>query len=220
MNSVLERVNTVCKNVRNASSSPISFKKLIGLTRKEFKEAEIDLALKTKKDSSLEKSGFYVMAYYDPDDDFNNETPIEVVVHHHFQDSDRFQLNQITDFLIQIFDAVVHEIRHQRQSRKRNYETFSEHLQEPYSKYLADPDELGAYALSIAIEILRVMPKPKAKIYMTRMHILAKMRIGPTYVSSNLHAYVGHFKKNPLLKQLAKKVYKHLETVDRTQIFV
>ena len=220
MNSVLERVNTVCKNVRTAIVTPTSFKKLIGSARREFKEADIDLVLKTKKDSSLEKSGFYVMAYYDPDDDFNNETPIEVVIHHHFNDSDRFQLNQITDFLIQIFDAVVHEIRHQRQSRKRNHETFSEHIQEPYAAYLADPDELDAYAFSIAIEILRVMPKAKAKIYMTRMHILAKMRIGPMYVSTNLHAYVGNFKNNPLLKNLAKKIYKHIESIDRTHIFV
>jgi hypothetical protein len=220
MNSVLERVNTVCKNVRAAIVTPTSFKKLIGAVRREFKEADIDLVLKTKKDISLEKSGFYVMAYYDPDDDFNNETPIEVVVHHHFTDLDRFQLNQITDFLIQIFDAVVHEIRHQRQSRKRNHETFSEHIQEPYAAYLADPDELDAYAFSIAIEILRVMPKAKAKTYMTRMHILAKMRIGPLYVSTNLHAYVGHFKNNPLLKNLAKKIYKHIESIDRTHIFV
>lgn len=220
MNSVLEQVNTVCKNVRKSSLTPTSFKKLVGATRREFKEADIDLVLKTKKDSSLEKSGFYVMAYYDPDDDFNNETSIEVVVHHHFEDLDRFQPNQITDFLIQIFDAVVHEIRHQHQSRKRNYETFSEHIQEPYAAYLADPDELDAYAFSIAVEILRVMPKAKAKIYMTRMHILAKMRIGPMYVSTNLHAYVGHFKNNPILKTLAKKVYKHIEAIDKTEIFV
>jgi hypothetical protein len=52
------------------------------------------------------------------------------------------------------------------------------------------------------------------------MHILAKMRIGPLYVSTNLHAYVGHFKNNPLLKNLAKKIYKHIESIDRTYIFV
>jgi hypothetical protein len=219
MNSVIERVNRVCQNVRK-SYSLASFRKLLTATRKEFKNNDIDLVIKTKKDKSLDHDQFYVMAYYDPEDDFNNETAIEVVVYHNFVIDSKFQHNQITDFLIQIFDAVVHEMRHQVQSSQRYFETYSEHAYEPYSKYLADPDELDAYALSIAIELLRNMPAARAKRNMVKMTVLGKMKRGDMLVSPNLNSYIAYFKNNGLLKKLAKKVYKHLETLDSRNIFV
>jgi hypothetical protein len=219
MNSAIERVNKVCQNVRK--SYPVaSFRKLVATTKKEFKNNNIDLAIKTKKDKSLDHDHFYVMAYYDPEDDFNNETAIEVVVHHNFLGDNKFQHNQITEFLIQIFDAVVHEMRHQVQSSQRYFETYSEHPHEPFSKYLADPDELDAYALSIAIELLRAMPAARAKRNMVRMTVLSRLKRGDMLVSPNLNSYTAYFKNNGLLKKLAKKVYKHLETLDSRHIFL
>ena len=219
MNSILERVNSVCKNVRGAHEGPVNFKKVIGSVRREFRYAELDVSIKTKKDKTLTLHHFYVEAFYDAEEDFHNETPIEVYIYHNFDDSDLFEHRQITELLIQIFDAVTHEYRHQKQSSHRGYLVFSDHAIEPFSKYLADPDELDAYAYSITIELLRVMTKERAKKYMTRMTILSKLKSGQVFVSPNLNAYVCHFKGNPLLKQLAKKVYKHLETVDKKHIF-
>jgi hypothetical protein len=220
MNSTIERVNFACQCVRRANPDAISLKKLVAVTKKELRLRDIDIILKLKKEKSLETDHFYVMAYYDPEDDFTNETPIEVIVHHNFEGDSKFYRLQITDFLIQIFDAVVHELRHQMQSRQRYYETYSDHAQDPFSKYLADPDELDAYALSIAIELLRVMPASRAKKYMSRMSILSKMKRGDMLVSPNLQAYVSYFHNNNLLKKLAKKIYKHLEVIDRDLIFV
>lgn len=220
MNSILERVNKVCKYVRDTNTHSISFKKLVSLTRSAFKLYDFDLYIKTKKDKSLLSSEFYVHAYYDAEDDFNNETPIEIIVHHNFSDIDQFSKTQISEFLIQIFDASVHEYRHQEQSVKRKYETYSSHNQNPYSSYLKDPDELDAYALSIAIELLRFMDKPRAKRYMSRLTVLAKMRLGSQYISPNLKAYVDYFGLNSLTKKLAKKVYKHIDSLDKSQIFL
>jgi hypothetical protein len=219
MNSAIERVNRVCQAVRKSYSST-SFRKLVASTKKEFKNNDIDLAIKTKKDKSLDHDHFYVMAYYDPEDDFNNETAIEVIVHHNFLGDNKFQHNQITEFLIQIFDAVVHEMRHQVQSSQRYFETYSEHAHEPFSKYLADPDELDAYALSIAIELLRAMTAARAKRNMVRMTVLSRLKKGDMLVSPNLNSYTAYFKNNTLLKKLAKKVYKHLETLDSRHIFL
>ncbi len=220
MNSVIERVNQVCQCVRKANPNAISFRKLVASTKKEFRLKDIDIDLKTKKDNSLSGDHFYVMAYYDPEDDFINETAIEVIVYHNFEGDSKFYQLQITDFLIQIFDAVVHEIRHQMQSRCRSFETYSDHAYEPFSKYLADPDELDAYSLSIAIELLRAMSPSRAKRYMVKLSALSKMKQNGQLVSPNLQAYVTHFSNNSLLKRLAKKVYKHLETIDKTQIFM
>ena len=148
MNGILELVNTVCQTVREKNNNSTTFKKVISSTRKEFRSQDFDIKFKTKKNLELNPGQYYVLAFYDADDDFNNDTPIEVIIHHNFSDTDRFQNSQITDLLVQIFDAVVHEIRHQAQSRHRGYQTYSHHESEPYQKYLADPDELDAYALS------------------------------------------------------------------------
>lgn len=219
MNSILERVNSVCQNVRNMSKSPTTFKKLIALTKKEFKDKDIDLSLKTKKDKTLRERHFYVEAFYDAEDDFNGDTPIEVFVYHNFNDLNLFERPQITDILVQLFDAVTHELKHQLQSRKRNYRVFSEHASEPYSKYLADPDEIDAYALSIAIELLRHMSKERAELYMSKITVLGKMKTQNMLVSPILASYLGEFKNNPIIAKLSKKVYKNIKVIDTAQIF-
>lgn len=220
MNSILERVNLVCKNVRESNRKGVTFKKLITSIRSLFKQQSFDITIRTKKDKALESFEFYVNAYYDAEDDFNNDTPIEVIVHHNFDDVSVFNTSQLTDFLIQIYDATVHEYRHQRQSIARNYQTYSSHTQSPYEEYLTDPDEIDAYAFSIAVELLRYMHKDRAKRYLTRIHILAKMRVENSYVSPNLKAYIEHFGINAVTKNLAKKVYKHLDAIDKHNIFM
>jgi hypothetical protein len=219
MNSILERVKTICDAVQEENRQAITFKKLIGSTRRQFRRNDVDIILKTKKDRSLEYDCFYVHAFYDPGDDYENEISIEVLVYHNFNEAEQFKSTQIQEFLTQIYDAVVHELRHQHQSRKRKYQTYSDHAVEPYSKYLADPDELDAYALSIAIELLRHMPLSRAKKYMSRISVMSKMKTGSKLVSPNLNAYVVYFGQNSLIKKLSKKVYKHLETIDTNQIF-
>lgn len=218
MNLVLDRVYRVCSEVRRQHQEPISFKKLVGSTRKAFKDHSVDLAIKTVKDDTLEINEFYIEAYYYEDQDFNDDPPIEVIVYHHFTKVQKFQTNQITDFLIQIYDAVVHELRHQHQFQSRDYEHYSPDT-EGYAEYLADPDELDAYAFSIAIELLRNMSKQRAQRCMTRLTALARLRQGGVLVSASLHSYMNHFKHDPMLKRLAKKVYKHLETLDSNRIF-
>lgn len=219
MNSILERVNAVCQTVRKSNDNAISFKKLIGNLKKEFKENDLDLSIKTKKEKTLEQYHFYVEAFYDAEEDFNNETPIEVFVYHNFSDKDLFERKQITEFLIQIFDAVVHEYKHRKQSISRSYSSYTDHPMEPYSKYLADPDELDAYSFSIAVELLRYMDNERVRRYMTRLTALSKLKYGNTLVSPNLTAYIGQFRCNPIIKKLAKKVYKYTDSIDKRHIF-
>jgi hypothetical protein len=220
MNSILERVYLVCTKVRELNLTPISFKKLVSQTRRQFKLANFDLAIKTKKEKSLDCTEFYVNAYYDADDDSIDETAIEVVVFHNFEDRKQFSNTQITDFLKEIFDAVVHEYKHKQQSMERNYRTYSDHARSNYSEYLSDPDEVDAYSFSIAIELLRTLGRQRSQIYLTRISILSKVRQGTKLVSPNLHAYLQHFGFNKLVKRLSKKVYKHLEIIDTRFIFV
>lgn len=217
MNLVLERVYRVCNSVRQQHQEPISFKKLLGSIRKSFKDYGFYIAIKTIKTPDLEKNQYYTEAYYLEDKDFD-DPPIEVLVYHCFEQVQRFQTDQINDFLIQIYDAVVHELRHQHQYHSRDFEHYST-TKQGYTAYLADPDELDAYAFSIAIELLRCLPKPRAELYMSRLSTLARMKRNGVHISPNLASYVGHFRYNPLLKKLAKKVYKHLEVIDIAYVF-
>jgi hypothetical protein len=164
---------------------------------------------------------FYVNAYYDPEDDKNKETAIEVIVYHNFpKDRDWDQIH-VSELLIQVFDAVVHEFKHQRQSRKRHYKTYWDSTGNIY-KYLGDPDEIDAYALSIAIELCRVLGKGRALRYMSKFTSLSRLKVGGNYVSPNLLEYVTHFENvnSRVLRTLAKKVYVRLRKVDEDSIFM
>ena len=169
MNHILDRVNEVCKCVRDDNQELINFKQLINYTRKTFKKHEFDLVLKTKKEKDLTLDKFYVMAYYDSESDSDGETPIEVVVHHNLTGTEQFGRHQITNFLVEIYDAVVHEYRHQYQSQRRSHVEYVDHKTKPYTRYLANQDELDAYALSISIELLRTMDVYRAKRNLSRI---------------------------------------------------
>lgn len=221
MNSILERTNSVCTSIRHECGGLITFKKLLTKTRKEFKQNDFDLVIKTKRQRFLTNEEFYVNAYYDAHDDSQNETPIEVIIYHNFDELFLWDSKHVTDLLVQLFDAIVHEYRHQRQSRRRKYQTFSEHINEPYAKYLADPDELDAYAVSIAIELCRNLGKQRALNFMSKFVALSKFKIQNQLVSPSLNAYVSHFGNinDGLLKRLAKKVYIRIKKVDTDYIF-
>jgi hypothetical protein len=220
MNIILERVYAVCKQVREQSPEQITFKNLIARTRNAFKLHNFDIAIKTKKDKDLDDDKWYVMAYYDSENDFNMDTAIEVIVYHNLQGDELFGPHQVTAFLTEIFDATVHEFRHQYQSMRRDHNQYCEHVETPYEAYLADNDELDAYAFSIAIELLRTMDAERARKRLGRISILSKMRTGSQLSSPQLRAYISHFGLNTITKKLSKKIYHHLETVDIRYIFM
>lgn len=220
----METVCSVCTTVKTRSKHGISFQKLLTQVRREFKQQGFDLALRSQTKKYLDSEEFYVNAYYDAEDDQQRETPIEVIIYHNFDKEIIWDQKHATDILVQIFDAVVHEYKHQRQSRKRKFQTFwlRHDAGTQYQNYLKDPDELDAYALSIAIELCRSLGKFRALRYMPKFTLLAKLKIKEQYVSPNLNAYVAHFKESDpeLLKRLAKKVYVRLQKVDTDAIFV
>lgn len=222
MNSILERANSVCVAVRKECAYPVSFKTLMTKARRQFKKHDFDISLKTQRKKFLGPEEFYVNAYYDAEDDKNQETAIEVFLYHNFENTETWDYKHVTDILIQLFDAVVHEYRHRRQSVKRHYAVYSNYIQEPYVNYLADPDELDAYALSITIELCRTLGKYRALNYMHRFTALSRFKIQNVYVSPNLNAYVSHFGNidDGLIKRLAKKVYIRLKKIDTDHVFV
>lgn len=218
----METVCGVCTKVKNNSKHGISFQVLLTMLRKEFRERGFDIKLKSSRSKKLGTEEFYVNAYYDADEDQNNETPIEVIIHHNFNNEVVWDQKHATEFLIQIFDATIHEFKHQRQSVKRKHVVYSNHDKSPYDAYLADPDEIDAYAVSIAIELCRSLGKFRAIKYMSKFTILCRLKFNDKYVSPQLAAYAGQFHSldHPILKILAKKIYVRLQKVDTDFIFM
>ncbi len=222
MNSIMETICLVCNSVRAKANDDISFQKLIALLRREFKLKGFAIKIKTQRSKHMNPEEFYVNAYYDAIDDKEGDISIEIVIHHNFVDTTVWDKKHITELLIQVFDATVHEFKHQRQSIQRNYETYSNHNHEPYHVYLADPDEIDAYAISIAIELTRNLGKYRAMRYLAKFSGLCKLKFQGKFVSPSLSAYYGQFGSvnNLLMKRLAKKVYVRLRKIDTASIFV
>lgn len=218
----METVSSVCNRVRTKSKHGVSFQNLLVTLRREFRFVNFDLKIKSSRDKTLGPEEFYVNAYYDADYDQNNETPIEVVVHHNFDNTVVWDSLQTTEFLVQIFDATVHEFKHQRQSVKRQYQVFSDYIKKPYKDYLEEDDEIDAYAFSIAVELCRALGKYRALRYMQKVSALAKLKFNGKHVSPCLAAYFGQFGNltNPVIKRLTKKVYVRLQKIDTDAVFV
>lgn len=222
MNSIMETVCSVCNSVRSNVKDGISFQKLLVSLRKEFRNQGFGITVKSMRDRKMDSEEFYVNAYYDPEDDKEGDISIEVNIHHNFNVDAIWDKKHVTELLIQVFDATVHEFKHQRQSVKRKYVTYSNHDQEPYHAYLADPDELDAYAISIAIELTRSLGKYRAMRYLAKFSGLCKLKFNGKFVSPSLSAYYGQFGtvSNPLMRRLSKKVYIRLRKIDTANIFL
>ena len=200
----------------------ISLKSLLAKIRHSFKKYNFDISLKTKRMLSLLENEFYVNAYYDQEADRHFETAIEVHVLHNINPNLTFEFNQLSQFVVQIYDAVVHELRHQYQSRRRNYKPnpYTVNYNCSYS-YLSDPDEIDAYSLSISIELIRNLGKERAITYLHRASRLAKIRPKGLFPSPALFAYFDEFgdTSNPVIQVLVKKVYLNLQALDKSAIF-
>ena len=123
--------------------------------------------------------------------------------------------------LIQIYDAVIHEFQHQHQSRRRCYKDFWPHSQ-IVLQYLSDPDEIDAYAISIAVELCRSLGRERSLRHLSKFKLLSKLRLQHNLVSPNLFAFVRVFDQvdENVLRRLMKKVFKHLKKIDTDLIFM
>lgn len=220
MNSNLYVVRGICTSIMSKAHTGCKFRSLLATIRKHFKS--LDIAIKTKKIAGLELNEFYINAFYDLDADKNNECSIEVIIYHDIDTDMFFEHSQVGQFLVQLYDAVVHELHHQTQARKRKYHP------NPYiveldcdTSYLSDPDEVDAYALSIAIELIRNLGRTRSIQYLHRASRLANVRPKGLYASPNLFFYFKIFGtvEHPVIRKLIKKVFLNLETLDKSAVF-
>lgn len=221
MNAKMELVCAVCNNVRASTKQGLEFKKLLNKIRKEFKLGDIDIKLRSVRDKHLAEGVFYVNGYYDPEDDRSDDCPIELIVAHNFSKDAVWLPINTTELLIQIFDTTVHELRHQRQYRKRKFKIGP--VRGPgHKEYLADPDEIDAYSISIASELCRSLGKTRALRYLHKIDTLSRFKLNNQFVSPCLGMYLAEFPNtgDPVIKNLSKKIYVRLKKIDTDVVFL
>lgn len=220
MNSILYATREICVQVMSRVKHGSSLRSILSKTRKEFKNRNIDIKLTSKRESELDENGFFVNAYYDVDEDLNRNCAIEVFVHHNISDNE-FKFEQASQLMVQIYDAVVHEFKHQAQGRKRKFRQGMFLDDDSNKSYLGDPDEIDAYALSIAIELIRNLGRTRSIQYLHRASQLAQIRPKGLYASPNLLSYFAEFNDidHPVIRKLIKKVYLNLIAIDKAAIF-
>lgn len=222
MNSKMKVAYLICTSIqKNLRYNNANFHTLLSRIRKEFNRQNIDLYIRSSRKPTLSTEEFYVNAYYDSEDEYDNEIPIEIVIYHNFDKTILWDSVHSKNLLIQIYDAVVHEFCHQEQSRKRHHQHFWNHSSIEL-QYLSDPDEIDAYALSIAIELCRSLGKERALKQLSRYKRLSKFKIQSDFVSPNLFAFVKVFEDvdEQILKKITKKIYKKLQKIDTDCIFM
>jgi hypothetical protein len=151
-----------------------------------------------------------INANYDPDRDQLGKSSIELIIVTNPSDNQFILDKPLWDlFVNRLADSLAHELIHMHQSRIRDFITveykipYTSHIDENLV-YLSDPDEVDAYAYNIAAE-LREHPNP--------LEIFYNPAAVSVNDSINLWAYMQAFSKDiehPTIKQLLKKVYKHL----------
>jgi len=219
VNEELSLVRKICTGIMTRSEDGGKFKTILTRVKKGFNS--LDLKIRTKRMKDLDENEFYVNAYYDAEDDGAGFCPIEVFILHNIDQDANFAHAQAGQFVVQIYDAVVHELRHQYQGRRRNYMYIEHSSDDDMQAYLGDPDEIDAYALSIAIELIRNLGRTRSIQYLHRASRLANIRPKGLYASPNLFAYFETFKhlEHPVIRRLLKKVFLNLETVDKMAVF-
>lgn len=218
----MEPVCKICTTIKHSTKTGVSFKKLLATIRKEFIKGDIEILLRPVRDNTLTEEVFYANGYYDPEDDENNECHIELVITHNFPKNHIWYPDQATELLIQIFDTVIHELRHQRQYRARDFLPGRDKVENTHIEYLADPDEIDAYSITIATELCRSLGKQRALRYLKTPSKLARFKIRDYFVSPSLGMYQGTFTDpdSVVLKQLIKKVYIRLKKIDTDFVFM
>jgi hypothetical protein len=220
MNGVMELICAICNSVRASAGQGLTFQKLLNKVRREFKRHDINIKIVSRRDSSLNEDVFYTNGFYDPEDDRNYECSIELIITHNFPKDHIWYSAHSTQLLIQIYDTVTHELRHQGQYRKRDFR-IATNRGSTHKEYLKDPDEIDAYSISITFELVRSLGKTRALRYLRNIDAISKLKIQSNLVSPSFSMYRGEFanQNNRTIKRLVKKVYLRLQKVDTDCIF-
>ena len=176
-----------------------------------------ELTVKLIQTDQLESNQANISAFYDPELDENDLVCITVELIFSNKDTHIVWCPEVVDFFVQKLSATIkHEKLHQSQHRARNFEdapTGYDNRNMEY-EYMSRPDEIEAYAMNIADELVRKSDKETAKtlLRMASKTAVYKDEQGNLF-SPDLFAYMSMWdfdSRRPVIKRLLKKTWEYI----------
>lgn len=205
-----EQVHKICQSLKDKIVNQVFSIDDIVYSVGKFISRKFRVSVLHAKAWEVESTELNINAFYDPERDELGKPSIELILVTNPNDQ-YLILDQAlwTLFVNRLADSLAHELIHMRQARARDFifvesRAYRDMEIDENLTYLSDPDEIDAYAYNIATE-LREHSNPLSK-----LDNPAAVSVND---SINLWAYLQAFSKdlkNPAIKRLLKKVYKHL----------
>ena len=176
-----------------------------------------ELTVKLIQTDQLESNQANISAFYDPELDEDDLVCITVELIFSNKDTHIVWCPEVVDFFVQKLSATIkHEKLHQSQHRARNFEdapTGYDNRNMEY-EYMSRPDEIEAYAMNIADELVRKSDKETAKtlLRMACKTAVYKDKQGNLF-SPDLFAYMSMWNfdsRRPVIKRLLKKTWEYI----------
>lgn len=183
------------------------------------------VVITTQKSPNIDPNDLNLNAYYDPDEDENDEKPFEIQVLFP-KENPNVTMNRQGwhEFAVKVIDFLEHEMIHQAQYRSREFRPGRQYRskhQDPITKrsqeYLGNPDEIEAYAFNLSRELLRKTNNDYERTLGLLRNFsktaMTKDQAG-RLLSPNLFGYFSDFgfdTTHPVLKSLMKKTYQFVQ---------
>ena len=171
--------------------------------------------IEMERSPNVEKGDMNASAAYEQEDDEDGEIPFEITLV--FSDKEgRMTVTNPKPLVQRILDMMKHEMIHQSQARARDFEDHSQGTDRRNisTEYMSRGDEIEAYAMNIADELVRKVDKDGALqlLRMAGKTAQFKDEMG-NLLSPDLHAYMSiwnYDSKHPVIKRLLKRIYQFI----------
>lgn len=172
-------------------------------------------SVEIERSPRVEKGDMNANASYDQDADEEGDIPFEIELIFSSAEG-RMTINNPNPLIQRIMDMMKHEMVHQGQARARNFELHSQgkDRRDQNYEYMSRPDEIEAYAMNIADELVRKVDKDGALqlLRMAKKTAQFKDEMG-NLLSPDLFAYMAMWNfdsKHPVIKRLLKRIYQYI----------
>jgi len=175
-----------------------------------------DISYVSMKHIDIPKGDMNASAYYEQDLDQEGKIPFEIELYFSKKDDQPLTITDPDPLVNRVIGMLKHEMLHQKQARARNFEpnTPGKDKRDTSYEYMSRPDEIEAYAMNIADELVKKADKDGALKLLRMANKTAQFKdeMG-NLLSPDLFAYMAMWdfdSKHPILKRLLKKVYQYI----------
>jgi len=174
----------------------------------------VDVSL--ERSPNVDKGDMNASAFYDQEADREGDTAFGLELFFSTKDDQAMTITNPDPLINRVVDMMKHELLHQRQAQARDYEDHSagKDKRDSNYEYMSRGDEIEAYAMNIADELVKKTSKKDAinLLRMANKTAQFKDEMG-NFLSPELFGYMAMWNfdsKHPVIKRLLKKIYQYI----------